>query len=51
MTTTATAPAPAPAPRRAPAAPEPADGASSVASRWGSLFAAPYAIFLAAVFA
>ena len=50
MTTTATAPAPAPAPRRAP-------GRRSTFSRvlgrqpLGIAFAAPYAIFLAAVFA
>jgi len=50
MTTTATAPAPAPAPRRAP-------GRRSTLSRvlgrqpLGIAFAAPYAIFLAAVFA
>jgi multiple sugar transport system permease protein len=50
MTTTATAPAPAPAPRRAP-------GRRSTFSRvlgrqpLGIVFAAPYAIFLAAVFA
>src|SRR3954449_10484989 len=50
MTTTATAPAPAPAPRRAP-------GRRGVISRvlgrqpLGIAFAAPYAIFLAAVFA
>jgi multiple sugar transport system permease protein len=50
MTTTATAPAPAPAPRRAP-------GRRSTISRvlgrqpLGIAFAAPYAIFLAAVFA
>jgi multiple sugar transport system permease protein len=50
MTTTATAPAPAPAPRRAP-------GRRSTFSRvlgrqpLGIAFAAPYAVFLAAVFA
>ncbi len=50
MTTTATAPAPAPAPRRAP-------GRRSALSRvlgrqpLGIAFAAPYAVFLAAVFA
>jgi multiple sugar transport system permease protein len=50
MTTTATAPAPAPAPRRAP-------GRRSAFSRvlgrqpLGIAFAAPYAVFLAAVFA
>jgi multiple sugar transport system permease protein len=50
MTTTATAPAPAPAPRRAPGR---RSGFSRVFGRQplGIAFAAPYAIFLAAVFA
>jgi len=50
MTTTATAPAPAPAPRRAPGR---RSGLSRVFGRQplGIAFAAPYAIFLAAVFA
>jgi multiple sugar transport system permease protein len=50
MTTTATAPAPAPAPRRAPGRRSPF---SRVIGRQplGIAFAAPYAIFLAAVFA
>jgi multiple sugar transport system permease protein len=50
MTTTATAPAPAPAPRRAPGRRSPF---SRVIGRQplGIAFAAPYAIFLAAIFA
>jgi len=50
MTTTATAPAPAPAPRRAPGRRSPS---STVFGRQplGIAFAAPYAIFLAAIFA